>query len=262
MKKVVLITGATSGLGRYLTEQLSLDGHTVLVHGRNAERTERLAASLPVPARPYVADLASLAAVRTLSEQIAADHPRLDVLVNNAGIGYGASGRELSADGHELRFAVNYLAPYLLTRLMLPQVRAATPSRIVNIGSRGQVSLDFDDLRMDRAYDGTTAYRRAKLALAMATFDVAEELAGTGVTVNVVHPATYMDTAMVRGGGGTPQNTVEDGGKAVLKLINDPQLADVTGTFFDGGRPARAHPDAYRPELRVQLHMATEKLLA
>jgi NAD(P)-dependent dehydrogenase (short-subunit alcohol dehydrogenase family) len=239
----MMITGATSGHGRYLAEQLS-GRHTVLVHGRDRRRTERLAAELG--ARPLVADLADLTQVRRLAEEAG----ELDVLINNAGIGYGTE-RELSADGHELRFAVMYLAPVLLMRLLLPRISW----RVLNIGSLGQDSLDFEDLAMTRAYDGVTAYRRAKLALAMATFDLAIER--PDLRVNLVHPATYMDTAMVRGGGGTPLNTVKHGGQATLRVLE----SSLTGTFFDEDQPVDAHPDAYLPDLRARLRAATETLL-
>lgn len=247
MTRKILITGATSGLGRYLAERLARDSD-VLVHGRDRERTEQLAAQLG--ARPYVADLADLAQVRRLAAEVAADHPRVDVLINNAGIGYGKQ-REVSPDGHELHFAVMYLAPVLLARLLGPNLTAA----VLNIGSQGQEALDLDDLAMERAYDGVTAYRRAKLALVMATFDLAAER--PDLRVNVVHPATYMDTNMVRKGGGTPLNTVEYGGEATLRALETP----VTGTYFHEDKPAEAHPDAYREELRARLREATNAIL-
>ncbi|MHB2019540.1 MAG: SDR family NAD(P)-dependent oxidoreductase [Candidatus Xenobia bacterium] len=239
----ILITGATSGHGRYLAERLARE-HDVLVHGRDRERTESLATELG--ARAYVADLSDLSQVRRLAAEI----PHVDVLINNAGIGYGKE-RELSRDGHELRLAVMYLAPVLLTRLLLPRLT----SQVLNIGSLGQAPLDFEDLQMEHAYDGLTAYRRAKLALVMATFDLAGER--PDLRVNVVHPATYMDTNIIRRGGGTPQNTVEQGGENTLRVLASP----LTGTFFNGDRPAEAHPDAYREELRTRLREATRAIL-
>lgn len=259
----VLITGATSGLGRYVAFELVRSGHVVLAHGRDPGRTQRLVDELRTEgaAEGFVADLASLAQVRELGDRVAAAYPRLDVLINNAGVGGGSrgSGRELSADGHELRLAVNYLAPVALTRALLPALRAGAPSRIVNVGSVGQEPLDFDDPELTRGYGGVSAYCRSKFALAAHTFALAEELAGTGVSVNVLHPATYMDTAMVREGGITPWTSVADGAPGVLALATQ-ELG--TGGYFDGTRPAQAHEAAYDPEVQKRLTAVTEQLLA
>ncbi|GIJ43292.1 3-oxoacyl-ACP reductase [Virgisporangium aliadipatigenens] len=262
MDATVLITGATSGLGRWLAVELSNAGWTVLVHGRDPERTRALAAELD--ARAFVADLGALDEVRGLAERVADATPRLDVLVNNAGVGFGPPGgaRETSRDGHELRLAIDYLAPVVLTRALLPLLRASTPARIVNVGSVGQAPVDLDDLEFTRGYDGVVAYRRAKLALAAWTFDLAAELSGTGVTANVLHPASLMPTNMVREARRGVVSTVDEGGRATLRLITDPQLRTTSGVYFDGARPARAHADAYDAGFRARLAEATERLLA
>lgn len=259
----VLITGATSGLGEETARRLAADGWTVLLHGRSAGKVHALAAELPGSV-PYVADLASLADVRRLAAEVTSQHPHLDVLVNNAGVGFGAPGvgRELSPDGHELRLAVNYLAPYLLGTLLVPLLRSSAPSRLVNVGSIGQHEIDFDDIELARDYDGTVAYRQAKLALAMFTFDLAEQLRGTGVTVNVLHPASLMGTAMVVEAGYAPLNELETGVQSLLKQVTDPALAEVSGEYFDVERAARAHPQAYDLQARKRLRELTEELLA
>ncbi|MEV7145729.1 SDR family NAD(P)-dependent oxidoreductase [Streptomyces sp. NPDC093084] len=259
----VLITGATSGLGRYVAFELVRAGHTVLAHGRDPGRTAALAEELRAEgdAAGFVADLASLAQVRELAARVAEGRPDLDVLINNAGVGAGApgAGRELSADGHELRLAVNFLAPVVLTRALLPVLRANTPARIVNVGSAGQEPLDFDDPEFTRGYQGFAAYCRAKFALAAHTFALADELAGTGVAVNVLHPATFMDTAMVREGGVAPWNTVADGAPGVVALAT----RDLgTGGYFDGTEPARAHAATYDKDVRRRLTTVTGQLLA
>ena len=259
----VLITGATSGLGRYIAFELVRSGHVVLAHGRDAGRTDRLVAELRTEgeAHGFLADLASLARVRRLAEEVTAAHPRLDVLINNAGVGGGRpdSGREVSADGHELRLAVNYLAPVALTRALLPLLRASAPARIVNVGSVGQEPLDLDDPQLTRNYTPLSAYCRSKFALAAYTFALAEELRDTGVCVNVLHPATYMDTAMVRESGFTPLSTVADGASGVLALATR-ELG--TGGYFDGTRPSRAHEKAYDREMQKRLTAVTGQLLA
>ncbi|MGY0019955.1 SDR family NAD(P)-dependent oxidoreductase [Streptomyces sp. cg35] len=265
----LLITGATSGLGRYLALDLVRAGHVVLAHGRDQGRTDSLVAELRAAAgrgghaEGFVADLASLAQVRELGARVAAARPDLDVLVNNAGVGAGprGGGRELSADGHELRLAVNLLAPVALTRALLPVLRANAPARIVNCGSLGQSPLDFDDLDLAREYNGSEAYCRAKFALAAHTFSLARELSGTGVTVNVIHPATYMDTAMVRDAGIRPWNSVADGAVGVLALATGAPGAESTGRFFDGPRPARAHRATYDRAVQERLDAELERLL-
>ncbi|PWI14133.1 3-oxoacyl-ACP reductase [Streptomyces sp. Act143] len=258
----VLITGATSGLGRFVAFELVRAGHVVLAHGRDPGRTERLVEELRTEgdAEAFVADLSSLAQVRELGAHVADAHPDLDVLINNAGVGAGSpgAGREVSADGHEMRLAVNYLAPVALTRALLPVLRANTPARIVNVGSGGQEPVDFDDIEFRRSYEGFAAYQRAKFALAAHTFSLAEELAGTGVAVNVLHPATFMDTAMVREHGVTPWNTVADGAPGVLALAT----RDLgTGGYFDGTSRARAHENAYDPAVQKRLATVTDQLL-
>lgn len=257
----ILITGATSGLGRYVAFELVRAGHVVLAHGRDPGRTERLVEELRTEgdAEGFVADLASLAEVRELGAHVAGAHPDLDVLINNAAVGAApGAGRELSADGHELRLAVNYLAAVVLTRTLLPLLRANAPARIVNVGSVGQAPVDFDDIEFRRGFDGYAAYRRAKFALAAHTFTLAEELAGTGVAVNVVHPATFMDTAMVREGGIQPLSTVADGAPGVLALAT----RDLgTGGYFDGTRRARAHEGTYDREVQKRLAAVTDQLL-
>jgi NAD(P)-dependent dehydrogenase (short-subunit alcohol dehydrogenase family) len=191
--------------------------------------------------------------VRSLAEAVRRDHGRLDVLVNSAGIGSGGppGRREQSPDGHELRFAVNYLAGYLLTRLLLPVLKASEPSRIVNVASLGQQPLEFDDVMLTKDYSGWRAYCQSKLAQILFTIDLAEELGGARITANCVHPATFMNTTMVRESGVAPMSTVEEGCEAILNLVLGEGLG--SGKFFNGLRPARANEQAYDPQARRQL---------
>ena len=256
--KTALVTGSTDGLGRAVARSLASQGFRVWVHGRDTVRGEALVAEIRAAggtARFQRADFTSLAEVRALAETVAMQAARLDVLVNNAGIGTASrsAGRELSADGLELRFAVNYLAGFLLTRLLLPLLKRSAPARIVNVASVGQHPLDFDNLMLTSAYSGVRAYAQSKLAQVMFTFDLAEELRTTGVTVNCLHPATYMDTTMVRAAGVTPVSPVARGAAAVLRLTGDPGLAHTSGEYFDGIRPARANAQAYDSAARRRL---------
>ncbi|WP_242908560.1 SDR family NAD(P)-dependent oxidoreductase [Actinomadura terrae] len=258
-EQTILITGATDGLGRALAAELAAEGATVLVHGRDDQRGKDTLEEIGGRASWYRADLSSLAEVRTLAEAVRADHPRLDVLVNNAGIGFASEdGRQESADGHELRFAVNYLSGYLLTRLLLPTLLASAPARIVNVSSLGQQPIDFDDVMITRGYSGTRAYRQSKLAQIMFTIDLAAELAGTGVTANALHPATFMPTKMVP----SPISSLEEGVHATHRLVTDPALDDVSGRFFNGLDASRANDQAYDTNARARLHELSEHLTA
>jgi NAD(P)-dependent dehydrogenase (short-subunit alcohol dehydrogenase family) len=162
--------------------------------------------------------------VRRLADAVEGTTKRLDLLINNAGIGSGGQQgtRQTSADGHELRFAVNYLAGVLLTDLLLPLLKNSAPARIVNVSSLGQQALDFNDVMLTREYSGMRAYRQSKLAQILFTIDLAQELEGSGITVNALHPATFMNAKMVRDFG-TPHSTVEEGATAILKLATSPR---------------------------------------
>jgi NAD(P)-dependent dehydrogenase (short-subunit alcohol dehydrogenase family) len=257
--KTVLITGSTDGVGRVVARRLAAERARVLVHGRNLERGEALIAEMRATGHEDAAfleaDLSSLAEVRKLALAVEASEARLDILVNNAGIGSGGptGKRALSVDGFELRFAVNYLAGFLLTRLLLPKILASTPSRIVNVASLGQAPIDFDDVMIARGYTGARAYSQSKLAQIMFTMDLADELAGRNVTVNSLHPATYMNTTMVRQSGTTPISTVEEGADAIMNLILSPELEGRGGLFFDRQRQARAQAQAYDEAARARL---------
>ena len=253
---VVLITGATDGLGRALARTADRDGWTVLVHGRSEERIADTLDELSDRARAYRADLASLDEVKGLAGEIAEAEPRLDVLVNNAGIGGNVPGgpqRQESVDGHELRFAVNYLAGYALTRRLLDLLRTSAPSRIVNVSSAGQAPIDFDDVMLERRYDGTRAYAQSKLAQVMHTFDLAERLDPGQVTANALHPATYMPTKIVIHARGSGVSRLEDGSEATERLAVDADVDGVSGRFYDGLRESAANPQAYDAEARRRL---------
>lgn len=267
MQKVALITGSTDGLGRAVARALGRSGFLVLIHGRDTQRGEELVRELCAQggsARFHRADFAALAQVRALADTVRQEHERLHLLINNAGLGTGAGGRPAprltSADGYELRFAVNYLAGYLLTRLLLPTLVAGAPARIVNLASVGQYPLDFDNLMLTRAYSGMRAYAQSKLAQVMLTFDLAAELRASGVTVNCLHPATYMDTTMVRAAGVEPASTVAEGAAAVLQLAVSRELEGRTGEYFDGLRPARANAQAYDEQARRRLAQVSARL--
>lgn len=262
----VLVTGATAGLGFAVAGELARAGAHVLVHGRHPGRVETSVEALGDEARVaptgYVADFARLSDVRRLAEEVRANHERLDVLINNAGIGAGAhtEGRQTSDDGHELRWQVNYLAPFLLSRMLLPLLRQSAPARIVNVASGAQQAIDFDDVMLEHGYDGWRAYSQSKLAIVADTFDLSAQIDPSEVTVNALHPASLMDTKMVRESVGTAQGSLDEGVDAVLRLAADPELDAVTGQYFSGTSPARAHDQAYDADARAALVRHAEAL--
>ena len=234
-----------------------------MVHGRSRDRGEAVVEELrEQTGNPrlhlHLADLSSLDEVRRLADEVEAGHDELHTLVNNAGIGTGP--REESEDGYELRFAVNYLSHFLLTHRLLDLLRRSAPARIVNVASAGQQPLDFDDVMLEREYDGFRAYAQSKLAQVMFSFDLAERLPADEVTVNVLHPASLMDTKMVRETFGRPWTQVEEGRDATLRLIVDPELDGVSGRYFDGTRDAAPNPQALNPEARRRLRELSERL--
>jgi NAD(P)-dependent dehydrogenase (short-subunit alcohol dehydrogenase family) len=264
--KTVLVTGSTDGVGRYVASRLASADAKVLIHGRDAGRGKALADEIRRQGRGeavfYQADLSSLTGVRQLAEAVLAENRRLDVFISNAGIGSQNEGpaRQISADGHELRFAVNYLAGFLLAYRLLPLLKASAPSRIVNVASLGQHPIDFDDVMITKGYSGSRAYAQSKLSQIMFTIDLAEELKGSGVTVNSLHPATYMNTTMVRAGGIAPISTVEQGGEAILRLAAGDDVAAKSGLFFNGMREAQANPQAYDETARKRLRALSLEL--
>ena len=262
----VLLTGATDGLGRALAADLAGRGATVALHGRDEERGR---APLDEVARAsgsdrlswYRADLSSLTEVRGLAEAVARDHDRLDVLVSNAGIGTdvpGGGARQESADGIELRFAVNYLAGFALTHLLWPQLAAAPAARVVSVSSAGQAPIDFDDVMLERSYSGGQAYCQSKLAQIMMTFDLAGGGGGDpSVVATALHPSTYMPTKIVR----SPTSTVAQGVRATSRLVWELPPEQVDGRYFNVERVARADAQAYDPAARRRLRQLSEELV-
>jgi NAD(P)-dependent dehydrogenase (short-subunit alcohol dehydrogenase family) len=267
-EQTILITGSTDGLGEATAEQLLRRCEHVVVHGRAPPKLERALAKLGAdrgaPVRGVLADLGSLEQVRRLARDVERDVERLDGLVNNAGVAV-MGGRRESHDGFELTFAVNYLSHFLLTAELLPLLRRSAPARIVNVASIGQAPVDFDDPMAERGYEGFRAYAQSKLAQIMFTVELAERLrdAGeTGVTVNALHPATFMDTKMVRTSfGRAGHSEVAEGVESLVHLVADPELDGVSGRYFDQLEEGTAHPQTYDAEARRRLWALSEELV-
>lgn len=267
-EQTILITGATDGLGKATALELAKLGARILIHGRDDSRLKDakqviIAESGNPKIETYRANFAVLAEVRHLAYVIQAEHPALNLLINNAASGGGKPGdsrRDLSTDGYEMRFAVNYLAPFLLTQLLLPSLREGAPSRIINVSSAGQLPLNFDDIMMEKHYEPLDAYRQSKLAQIMFTFDLAEKLRDDNITVNALHPASLMPTKMVKEYFGRTMDTLEDGVASVMHLATDPALDDVTGKYFDHQQETEANPQAYDLQVRQQLWQLSTEL--
>jgi NAD(P)-dependent dehydrogenase (short-subunit alcohol dehydrogenase family) len=262
-QETILVTGATDGLGKRVASELAQRGAAVLLHGRNMERLQTTLEevgreSCSERLRSYQADFTSLRDVRELARRILLDEESLDVLVNNAGI--ISRERADSEDGYELTFAVNYLSHFLLTSLLVGRLLDSAPARIVNVASAGQSPMNFEDPMLERDYDAMKAYSQSKLAQIMFTFELSERLSDKGVSVNALHPASLMDTKMVRKTFGRSMSTVEEGAEATVRLAAAPDLEGVTGRYFDGKREARADGQAYDEAARKRLWNLSEEL--
>jgi NAD(P)-dependent dehydrogenase (short-subunit alcohol dehydrogenase family) len=244
--KVCLVTGATAGIGFATAVGLARQGATVVGVGRNRDKCQAVAARIrQETGSPTVefmqADLSAQAEVRRLAEEFQRSHPRLDVLVNNVGAFF--MSRRLSADGIELTWALNYLGVYLLTELLLDTLKASAPSRVVNVSSamHSGAKLNFDDLQGQRKYSGMKAYGQSKLALLMFTYDLARRLAGTGVTVNALHPG-FVASSMYDNSGGLIKLLApviklmavspETGAESSIYVATSGEVAGMTGKYF------------------------------
>ncbi len=264
-EQTILITGATDGLGKATALALAKLGARVLLHGRSEERLAAAKADIRAESgnpkiETYRANFAVLAEVRQLAYALLADHPQLDTLINNAAAQPDKAVRTLSNDGYEIQFAVNYLAPFLLTQLLLPALKAAAPARIINVSSAGQFPINFDDVMMEKNYQPLDAYRQSKLAQVMFTFSLAPHIEDDGITVNVLHPGSMMPTKLAQGFFNRSMDTLETGMNSVLRLATDPALDGVTGLYFDHLQETRANEQAYDADARRRLWALSEQL--
>ncbi len=265
--KICVVTGANSGIGKATARGLAASGATVLMVCRDRARGEAAqaevrAATDNAKVELWLADLASLADVRRLAAELIAAHPVIHVLINNAGV--MLERRQLSADGFELQFAVNHLAPLLLTRLLEPALAAGAPSRVINVSSRVHTmgAINFDNLQWERGYKMFAAYGQSKLACVMATYDLAQRWKALGITVNCLHPGV-IDTNL----GGMPGFVkmllpkAEKGARTSLYLATSAAVEGVTGRYFSNCKPVRSAAKSYDPAVRQRLWQESERLL-
>jgi NAD(P)-dependent dehydrogenase (short-subunit alcohol dehydrogenase family) len=272
--KTVLVTGGTGGIGLATAAGLAGLGARVGIVGRDqqradaaAERLRRAAGEVDV----FTADVASQRQVRRLAEQVLAAYPRLDVLVNNVG-GYWATRRE-TEDGLERTFAVNHLAPFLLTNLLLDRLRSSAPARVVTVSSGAQSMgrIDFDDLMGDRSYNGQRAYNQSKLANVMFTFELARRLEGTGVTATVLHPGVVRTSFGQEDSGRWMRlmlpvarpfmKSPEEGAATSIHLASSPIVEGVTGQYFASSRPREASRASYDTGAAARLWEVSAELV-
>ena len=274
--KTVLITGATGGIGRAAAVALSSMGARIGITGRDRVRAEYAAATIARQSGNsavdvFVADMSSQAEVRRLADEVLAAYPRLDVLLNNVG-GFWAH-RHATADGLEHTFALNHLAPFLLTSLLLERLKTSAPARVVTVSSGAQSmgSIDFDDLMGDRKYSGQRAYNQSKLANVMFTYELAKRLEGTGVTATVLHPGiTSTDFGredQARGWGPLIavmrrfMKSPDQGAETSVYLASSLGAEGLTGRYFANRTPKKTHRASYDAAITARLWQVSADLV-
>jgi retinol dehydrogenase 12 len=272
--KVCLVTGATSGIGAVTARELARRGASVVIVGRSPSKCEATVRGIreqtgSAAVESLVADLSAQAEVRRLAREFRQRQPRLDVLINNAGAVF--LQRRESVDGIEMTFALNHLAYFLLTNLLLDLLTASTPARVINVSSAAYegMTLDFDDLQEGRRYRGFRAYSRSKLANLLFTFELARRLEGTGVTVNALHPG-FVATNFFAGNGpvgwlmrrsaGLFAIGPEEGARTTLYLASAPEVEGITGRYFVKGRPVASSPASRDPAAALRLWQVSEEM--
>lgn len=272
--KICLITGASSGIGQVAALELARMGATVIMLVRSRERGEAARQAIITQTgnqqvELLLADLASFASIQAAAQELRSRHQRLDLLLNNAGLYMGK--RQLSSDGFEVTFAVNHLAPFLLTNLLLDLLKASGPARVVTVSSDAHLggSNRFDDVRATRGYSGFRAYADSKLANVLFTYELARRLEGSGVTANALHPGAVrtnfaMETAglfgMIFGLARPLMLSPEQGARTSIYLASSPEVATVSGTYFVNCRPRKSSPSSYDRAAQSRLWALSEEL--
>ncbi len=266
MQKIILITGSTDGIGLETARMLVSQGHHILLHGRNPEKlkdVERTLSGLPNGGRveSYVSDLSRMSDVEALAKEVAERHTQLDVLINNAGI--FRTPEPITQDGLDVRFAVNTIAPYLLTQRLLPLIGAS--GRVINLSSAAQSTVDPEALAgRIRLSDDFTAYAQSKLALTMWSRNMALSLKDEGPAIIAVNPGSMLGTKMVKQGFSVAGGDIRIGAEILIRAALSNEFETSSGQYFDNdsGQFASPHPDALNPQKCEEIVRVIEKVLA
>lgn len=259
----ILITGATDGIGKAAALKLAKEGHHLLLHGRNEEKGKALMQEIASRTGNeqldfYLADFTSLKQIADMGRKVRKEQDRLDVLINNAGL--VSREYEETKDEVEKTFQVNYLSQFLLTHHLLPLLKKSAPSRIVNVSSVGQSTVQFDSEAYRKSYNMLDAYNQSKLAIILFTFELAGHLKDKEVTVNAVHPGTLLDTNLVEDANLSVLGEPESGGDVLYYLATSGDLEGVSGKYFNEKKEGKAKPQAYDEQARELLWNMSEEM--
>ena len=264
MHKTILLTGATDGIGLETAKKLASEGHTLLIHGRSADKlaaVEKTLSAIPNAGaiETYIADLSDMSAVAKFADEVIAKHDSLDVLINNAGIFKTPS--PITADGFDIRFVVNTFAPYMLTKALLPLLGES--GRVVNLSSAAQAPVNIDAMYGRSKIDDMQAYSQSKLAITQWTYSMAQSLAGKGPMIVAVNPGSLLASKMVKEGFGVAGSDLGIGVDILHRAALSDEFADAAGKYFDNdsGRFAAPHPEGTNPEKVAAVVAAIEAII-
>lgn len=267
MSKTILVTGSTDGIGKATVKMLIDLGHTVLVHGRSQAKVDNIIKTLKeqnseAKVDGFVCDLSIMANVEEFAKEVSRKYSKIDVLINNAGV--FTVNENMTQDGLDVRFAVNTIAPYLLTKRLLPLMDST--GRVVNLSSAAQSSVDLKAMVKGRPMNDNAAYAQSKLAITMWSFQMARDFmeAGNGPSVIAVNPKSFLGSKMVHQAYGTQGHDIRIGADVLCRAALSDEFKDASGKYFDNdyGQFANPHPDALDEGMRIELINTIEQVLS